>query len=251
MMLSVSDIRHVGQATRMVAALARRDQDRITRYQQRREQLVSSRAALEQRERQLRMLRADAAKARAAADRAVSERNALLRDIDERRDLNAQLAGELQAASQNLQARLSELASGATPRELTGLPIRPFQGDLSWPVAGTVRERFGQTVMGRASSNGIEISALEGAPVKAVHDGTVAFADTFSGFGKMVILDHGGQNFSVYGNLLDIATTRGAHVDRAETIGTVGPSVVGTAGLHFELLVDRRPVDPLQWLGRR
>jgi septal ring factor EnvC (AmiA/AmiB activator) len=252
MMLSLSDIKQVGQATRMVATVARRDRDRITAYQTRREQLTSSRIELEERGRRLAALRAEAGNARAAADRAVKERNALLAEIDERRDLNARLAGELQAASQNLHVRLTGLVEGEKTAEPTGLPLKPFQGDLAWPVVGTVRERFGRTSMGaRAASNGIEIAALEGAAVKAVHDGLVAFADTFPGFGKLVILDHGSQNFSVYGNLLEITTTQGARLDRGETLGSVGPSVVGTAGLHFELLIDRRPVDPLEWFGRK
>jgi septal ring factor EnvC (AmiA/AmiB activator) len=252
MMLSLSDIRQVGQATRMVAVLARRDQDRIAAYQKRREQLASSRSALEERGRRLAALRAEAGRARAAAERAVAERNALVQEIDARRDLNARLAGELQAASQSLQQRLAALSDGEKPAEPVGLPLRPFQGDLAWPVIGTLRERFGRTAMGaRTASNGIEISAVEGTPVKAVHDGSVAYADTFPGFGKLVILDHGGQNFSVYGNLLEISTTRGARLDRGEPLGAVGPSVVGTAGLHFELRIDGRPVDPLEWFGRK
>jgi septal ring factor EnvC (AmiA/AmiB activator) len=251
MMLSLSDIRHVGQATRMVAALARLDQDRIAAHQRRREELATARLALEERTRTLAALRTDAARARTAADRAVEERNALIHDIDERRDLNAQLAGELQAAGQSLQVRLKELTEGAPVGEPPALPLKPFQGDLEWPVNGTVRERFGRAANGaRAPSNGIEIAAPEGVPVKAVHDGSVAFADTFAGFGNLVILDHGGQNFSIYGNLLEMAVTRGARIDRGQTVGSVGPSVAGTAGLHFELRVDGRPVDPLQWFGQ-
>jgi septal ring factor EnvC (AmiA/AmiB activator) len=130
--------------------------------------------------------------------------------------------------------------------------LKPFQGELDWPVNGSVRERFGQTASGdRASSNGIEIAAAEGAPVKAIHDGTVAFADAFTGFGKLVILDHGAQNYSVYGNLLEISVTSGARVDAGETVGSVGPSVIGTSGLHFELRIDGAAVDPLQWLRKR
>jgi septal ring factor EnvC (AmiA/AmiB activator) len=249
MMLSLSDIRHIGQATRMVAVVARRDQERIATFQERRTVLERSRAALEERSRTLAALRSEAVRARAAADRAVEERNALIHNIDERRDLNAQLAGELQAAGQSLQGRLRELAQGSEGGEPPRLPLKPFQGDLNWPVEGTVRERFGRP--GGAASNGIEIAAREGAPVKAVHDGTVAFADTFAGFGKLVILDHGGQDYTVYGNLLDISVAKGARVDAGDPLGTAGASVIGTAGLHFELRIDAIAVDPLQWLRRK
>src|SRR6185295_3580273 len=117
-----------------------------------------------------------------------------------KRDLNAQLAGELLAAQQKLQAALRDLGSGGPAADAALLPLKPFRGELDWPVAGAQTRRFGRG----SASNGIEIAAEDGADARAVHDGTVAFAGTFSGFGNLVILDHGSQNFSLYGDLLDI-----------------------------------------------
>jgi septal ring factor EnvC (AmiA/AmiB activator) len=115
-----------------------------------------------------------------------------------------------------------------------------------------VQHKFGRPAgAGGVASNGIEIAATEGAPAHAVHDGVVAFADRFAGFGNLVIVDHGSQAFSLYGNLLDIAVKKGTHLERGQTVGTVGPSPAGAAGLYFELRVDGQPVDPLQWLRKR
>jgi septal ring factor EnvC (AmiA/AmiB activator) len=100
-------------------------------------------------------------------------------------------------------------------------------------------------------SNGIEIAAPEGTPTLAIHGGTVAFAGTFAGYGNLVIVDHGNQAFSLYGNLLEIAVVRGAHVERGQPVGSVGLPVTGPSGLYFELRVDGRAVDPLQWLKKR
>ena len=106
--------------------------------------------------------------------------------------------------------------------------------------------------MGRwVASNGIEIEAVGGTSVQAIHGGTVAFADTFAGFGRLVIIDHGEQNFSVYGHLLDIGVEQGARVERTQLVGTVGAPPTGAPGLYFELRIDGRPVDPLQWLRSR
>ena len=66
-----------------------------------------------------------------------------------------------------------------------------------------------------------------------------------------MILDHGAQTFSLYGDLLDIAVKKGARVERGQPVGTVGPTPSGAAGLYFELRVDGQPVDPLQWLKKR
>jgi len=250
LLLSLSDPRQVIQGTRMVSVLAKADHDRIEAHQKRLGELATSRASLEERGRRLSELRSEVAKARSALDQAVADRNALVRDIDERRDLNAKLSGELQAAQATLQLRLkgAEQPAGSP----ASLPLRPFKGDLSWPVSGVVRQRFARTsTLTQVASNGIEITAAEGTPVAAVHDGTVAFADTFSGFGKLVIVDHGSNAFSVYGNLLEISVTPGTPVDTGQTLGQVGQSVMGVPGLHFELRIDGEAVDPLQWLKRR
>jgi septal ring factor EnvC (AmiA/AmiB activator) len=87
--------------------------------------------------------------------------------------------------------------------------------------------------------------------VSAVHGGVVAFADNFSGFGNLVILDHGGQSFTLYGYLLDIAVKKGAAVEAGQRVGTVGFTLAGPAGLYFEMRVDGQPVDPLQWFKRQ
>jgi septal ring factor EnvC (AmiA/AmiB activator) len=250
--LSSADARNVGQASRMVAAIARRDRERLAAHQRRFEELRTSRGTLEQRRSELASLRATAERAQAAAAQAVQKQNDLIRDIDRRRDLNAQLAGELTDTSQRLQATLRDLtAGGANAGSAPGgaPPLTVFRGELDWPAAGAVRHRFGRPAGG--SPNGIEIATAVGIPVRAVHDGTIAFADTFAGYGKLVIIDHGAQTFTLYGHLLDIPVARGARVSQGDVVGSSGFALLGVPGLYFELRVDGRPVDPLQWLRKR
>ena len=251
--LSSTDARNIGQASRMVAAIARRDRERLAAHERRVEELRTARGTLEQRRSELTSLRAAAERAQAAAAQAVQKQNDMIRDIDRRRDLNAQLAGELTATSQRLQATLRDLTpaagnAGAGP-PAGALPLAAFRGELEWPAAGAVRHRFGRPAGG--SPNGIEIATAVGLPVRAVHDGTVAFADTFAGYGKLVIVDHGAQVFTLYGHLLDIPVARGARVSQGDLVGSSGFALLGVPGLYFELRVDGRPVDPLQWLRKR
>jgi septal ring factor EnvC (AmiA/AmiB activator) len=220
----------------------------MAQHQQRLTELNAARARAEERQAQLRRLQDGAERAQAAADKALQAHAELVRDIDSRRDLNAQYASELLAAQQKLQASLGGLAS-ATPS--SSLPIAPFQGDLAWPVAGSVRSRFGAAAAGRPPLRGIEVDAREGTDVQAIHDGTVAYADTFAGYGRLVIVDHGNQTFSLYGNLGQIAVSKDSRIQRGAVVGTVGLSDAGVAGLYFELRVDGRTVDPLQWLTKR
>ena len=70
--------------------------------------------------------------------------------------------------------------------------------------------------------SGVQFAAAEGSPVRAVHDGTVAFSGPFTGYGNLVIVDHGAQTFSLYGQLGEIQVERGATVERGQTIGRRG-----------------------------
>ncbi|HET9830367.1 MAG TPA: peptidoglycan DD-metalloendopeptidase family protein [Vicinamibacterales bacterium] len=249
LLLSTHDMRQVGQAARTLAALAKLDHDRIVVRQRTLQALRSARATLEVRRHELNKLRASVERAAVALEQSAAARNALIRDIDSRRDLNAQLVSELQVAQQKLQVTLRELANGAQVDEST-LPIRPFRGDLDWPIAATGNRR--PTRSGTSGiATGLEISAAEGAAVSAVHEGTVAFADAFGGFGNLVIVEHGAQNFSLYGNLLEITVAKGDRVERGQPIGTVGLAPAGSSELHFELRIDGQSVDPLQWLKKR
>jgi septal ring factor EnvC (AmiA/AmiB activator) len=248
LLLSTSNVRDVGQASRMVAAVAKLDRERVQAHERTLTDLRASRAALEGKTRGLAAARGDAERARAQAEQAVAARNRLIADIDRQRDLNAQLAGELVSAQQKLQSTLRALSPA--PADTASLPLRPFRGDLDWPVQGAVRQPFGRPAPGKPGTSGIEIAADDGTDVHAVHDGTVAFAGPFAGFANLVIVQHEADAFSLYGNLSDTAVQRGAHVERGQTLGSVGASTTGPPGLYFEIRVGGQAVDPLQWLKR-
>jgi len=252
MLASVRDLREFGRATRALASLAHINRRRIDEHKRTLEGLKKERAALQENARVLQARRGDAHKARAAAERAVAARTALLASIDARRDLNAQLAGELVVAQQRLQAAISAMKSGEAV-ERVSVPLTPFRGALDWPVTGQLAGRFGQSshAAGGGVRNGIEVAAPEGTPVRAVHPGAVSFADSFTGYGTLVILDHGADHYSLYGYLSSVAVARGDHVQAGQELGRVGLAPAGPPGLYFEVRVDGRSVDPVQWLRKR
>ena len=98
-----SGVREFGRATRAVGALMKINQERIVEHQRTLEALQQERARLEGELTALQAREAEAQQARAAADRALKARTTLISQIDGRRDLNAQLAGELQLAHERLQ----------------------------------------------------------------------------------------------------------------------------------------------------
>lgn len=247
-------VREFARAMRAAAALTAINDQKIELHRQTLVALRQQRTALEQHGRELEEAAKEANRARVTAARAVAAHETLIAQIDQRRDLNAQLAGELDVASQRLQEQVANLAAGR-PAEAVSVPIASFRGALDWPVAGRVTASFSAGGANRGSGtavrNGIEISAAQGTPVVAIHPGTVDYADQFSGFGNLVIVDHGGGYFSLYGYLDSVGVARGDHVDAGNELGRVGTPPAGQPALYFELRVDGRSVDPVQWLKPR
>jgi septal ring factor EnvC (AmiA/AmiB activator) len=252
LLLDVTSLRDVGRAYRTAAALGRIDRDRVGEHRRTLSALTKERADLKARATELAALQKKAEQAAAAVERAVAARSDLVTSIDARRDLNAQLAGELQVAQQKLQATLAATAAGRPPGSTT-LPLRPFQGTLPWPAEGVLTSPFGRQPArssGPPVRNGIELSLPEGHPVRAIHEGTVGFADFFTGYANLVILEHGDRSYSLYGHLTALSVKKGDRVDAGTTVGLAGRNPAGNPSLYFELRVDGKPVDPLQWLKR-
>ncbi len=253
LLLRASDVREFARASRAVAALAERDERLVADHKRTVVELRAERTALELKMRDLRAQEVHAREARALAERAVGARSALIEQIDSRRDLAAQYIGELQVAHERIEQQVAALAAGRAAEPVT-IPIAPFRGTLEWPVSGSLIGRFGQPsgrTGGSLVRNGIEIAAPEGTQLRAVHPGTVSYAEGFTGLGTVVIVDHGANNSSVYGYLSSLDVQRGDSVAAGAEIGRVGSSPTGAPALYFEMRIDGRFVDPVQWLRPR
>jgi septal ring factor EnvC (AmiA/AmiB activator) len=251
LLLASDDIRAFGRLSRGVAAVAELDRVRLETH---RRTIAAERAALAVVDKQrvaVESSQTEARRTRAALDNAVAARNRLIDSLDQQRDLAAQYVSELQAAQLQIERTIATADTAATT---PALPIGPFRGDLAWPVSGSVVSRFGRSSSGRFGTtivrNGIEVATPEGASARAVHEGRVAYAAPFAGFGVLVIVDHGGSAFTLYGHLSQATVAEGTILKAGDTVGRVGLAPAGEAALYFEVRIDGRPVDPLQWLAR-
>jgi septal ring factor EnvC (AmiA/AmiB activator) len=254
LLFSAGDLRQFARATRAVGVLSAMNRRRIEEHQRTLEGVRQERAALEQAAKEIQAKAADARRAKGAADGAVASAAELIRQIDTRRDLTAQYVGELQEAHARLQQQMTALATETAAREPAVLPLRPFQGALEWPVQGHVAGGFGQPsdrLGSTALRNGVEIAADDDAAVRAVHRGTVGYAGPFTGFGTLVILDHGANSYSLYGYLASTSLREGDIVATGAEVGRVGLAPAGPPALYFEMRIDGRPVNPVQWLKPR
>jgi len=126
------------------------------------------------------------------------------------------------------------------------------RGRLAIPVRGEIVGRYGRHKHPEYNSytvnNGISIAAPQGADIRSVFDGQVIFADYFKGYGNMVIVDHGGGYFSLYGHASRLAKKVGSQVSRNDVIASVG-DLDSSRGpmLYFELRYQGKPIDPSPW----
>ena len=93
------------------------------------------------------------------------------------------------------------------------------------------------------------MSAAVGTPVRAVSHGRVAFADWLRGYGLMIIVDHGGQYMSIYGNNQSLLKRAGDIVKAGDPIASAGNSGGNEeSGLYFELRHQGAAFDPAGWV---
>ncbi|HTF32517.1 MAG TPA: M23 family metallopeptidase [Myxococcota bacterium] len=237
-------------------SLLERDAALVARYRREGERLARAREAA---------LAAAAERDRAAVRLAAGSRELglelaskqdLLRQVRTDRDREQAAIQELQAAAQALESTLDGLRAGGTaplPSRVPSVPFASLRGRLPAPVAAPLVQRFGRVVDAEFRTEtfhkGVDFAAQLGQPVHAVADGEVRYAGWFRGYGKLVIVDHGEQYFTVAGHLDEIRVQVGDALRAGDVIGTAGETgSLGGALLYFEIRRGSEALDPGEWL---
>jgi septal ring factor EnvC (AmiA/AmiB activator) len=133
-----------------------------------------------------------------------------------------------------------------------GRAFAALRGQLRLPVKGELVARFGSKRGDGPSWKGLFIRAPEGSQVKAVAAGKVVFAEWLRGFGNLVIIDHGGDYMTIYGNNEAVLKQAGDVVKTGDAIASAGNSGGNEqSGLYFEMRHQGRAFDPMSWVITR
>ena len=192
------------------------------------------------------------------------ERNELLRRVKTEKAPYLQALKEIEQAAKELTAAIGKFKPESTPAVPSSLPKKrkpgapdtfaAHQGLLPPPAPGAVTARFGKSRHNQfgvaAVSNGIDIKTEPGAEVRAIYHGAVVYAGAMRGYGNLLIIDHGGQYYSLVSRLAELFKKEGDKVRQGETIGLMSdqPGLLGE-GLHFEIRRGTQPEDPLRWIN--
>jgi hypothetical protein len=124
-----------------------------------------------------------------------------------------------------------------------------------WPVNGILRSSFGgrsDPFSGEgAFHTGIDFQAARGTPVHVTADGVVESAGWSSGYGKLVVVDHGNGIDTYYAHLSQFLVMPGQEVRRGEVIALSGGTGRATGPhIHYEVRLHGTPVNPYKYMSR-
>lgn len=127
--------------------------------------------------------------------------------------------------------------------------IQPVMAEDAWISSGYSHARYHPILLESRPHEGVDISARPGAPILATARGRVTRAGQVAGYGRMVEVDHGFGYRTRYAHASRIRVRPGQRVERGDVLAEVGNSGLTTGpNVHYEVLVDGRPVDPRPYL---
>lgn len=173
--------------------------------------------------------------------------------------LIATLDQHIQTKNQKLQTliqdkeRLSKMVRSLNTTMAQGslghLRFAKLKGQLSWPTTGHIRHAFGtQIAQSELTWEGTVLSAPEGQAVHTIAAGRVIFAKWMSGYGLLLIINHGNGYMSLYGRNQTLAVQTNDWVTPNQTIATVGQSGgFDQSALYFSIRHNAQPLNPAHW----
>ncbi|MDQ3956535.1 MAG: peptidoglycan DD-metalloendopeptidase family protein [Actinomycetota bacterium] len=219
-------------------------------------EIADRKLALEEDRARVANIREERASALAEKESVISAKSVLLADAADREAQLEEWVDQLEADSDRIAALI---AAQAQPDPPTGsgpsvdAPNPSAGGQFLWPASGSLTSPYGYRVHpifgDTRLHSGIDIGAAYGSPVWAAEDGRVSYVGAMSGYGNVVILDHGGGIATTYNHLSGFSVSSGSSVSRGQQVGSVGCTGYCTGPhLHFEVRVNGTPVDPMPYL---
>ena len=175
------------------------------------------------------------------------EQEALLAAIEaDIAEFEQEVAG-LEREEASIRNLIAERTRSAAAAKSTG------SGVLAKPSSGPVVSRFGPRVHPIHGTtkmhNGIDIDGPYGVTIVASEDGTVILAGDKGGYGRTVMIDHGGGMVTLYAHMQAFSVSLGDRVSRSEKIGEIGSTGLSTGPhVHFEVRINGNPVNPMAYL---
>ena len=192
-------------------------------------------------------------------------RRSLLSRVRQQRAQYASAIEDLAASERKLQSFIAVLEKRRAAAEAAGKTLDVFpdvgfarlRGAMPWPARGRIMTPYGRMKHPKHGTitfnSGVDIAAPEGSDVRCVARGQVEYVQWTDGYGKTVIVNHGGGYYTVYAHLSQTLVVESQTVEPGAVLGRVGDTgSLDGVKLHFEVRAGKQgdAVDPRGWLGR-
>jgi len=185
---------------------------------------------------------------RAARERELEAQRKLeeeqIKRLREGRGLGFEGQEEIQSANESVEYTSVE----SKPYVENTAKISSASGQFIRPVRGELLTAYGQELSKGVTSKGVVFKTRDNAQVVAPYDGTVVFSGPFKGYGNLIIISHDADVVSLIAGMKSIDTENGQMVLAGEPVGLMPDS--GNAKLYMEIRKNKKPINPLPWLGR-
>lgn len=245
-LLSATSIRDFLARKDMVQAIVKHDKDLLKFMKEQREivvkkekELQGQRASVEITRRKIDEKKNQLVVATRNKERTMKDLEKDIKELEKLEDQFAKEAEGYQSKIQSLQVKTGPYSGGK----------------MGWPVPGCSRisSYFGYRIhpifKTRKLHTGLDIPASTGTAVVAASDGTVIFSGWLGGYGKAVMVDHGGGIVTLYGHNSSLSVSVGTEVTKGQTIAKAGSTGYSTGShCHFEVRRNGVCEDPISWL---
>jgi len=229
----------------LLQRVVKQDIDLVAQVKAERQLIVDKKSELEQDQAAIQPLKNAVEEKKLILQNKKSSQQAALNAAVNQRDTSQKAYQELLETSRNIEQMIRNNNRGFTGGGGSGA--------MMWPAYGPITSPFGwrnHPIFGDARyHSGIDIGADYGDTVGAADAGVVIYADWMGGYGKAVMIDHGGGLVSLYGHNSELLVSEGQRVAKGQPISRVGATGYATGPhLHFEVRLNGSPVDPMSYL---
>ncbi|MDH3998756.1 MAG: peptidoglycan DD-metalloendopeptidase family protein [Desulfuromonadales bacterium] len=246
--------REIAEKYLFLTRAVQQDRDMLTQYRQQSDQYKKSLFDLERLQQKQTALVKQSRREKESLQGARRSKKKLLAALQHDQESMQGVLEDLRAKAVRLNDLVKKLETAQTQtytETLNGLSAR--RGKLPWPVSGAVLVDFGASQDSELGtlieSHGLKIEASVGTPVRSVAAGKVIFANTLRGYGRLMIVDHGTKDYSLYAHMASFDKRVGDSVSDSEVIAHSGYE--GRDFIYFEIRRGGKPLDPGPWLQPR
>jgi len=236
------------------------DAEVISDIQQQMKKIEDNKMNLENREEILSLLKKEVEKEKENIEFSIKARKSIINKIDSQKEVYLKSLKELEQSSQEIKSIIERIykqqeedSKKVSQKEVPAIILKPKKGILALPIQGKLISKYGRQKNADFNTytfnSGIDISAPLGQVVHAAGSGEVIYTGSIKGYGQIIIIDHGGRITTLYAHLSKILIDIGDKVKKGQIVGQVGDSGgVSSTRLHFEVRVEGKPTDPMNWL---